>query len=155
MLYYDTVTSTFPPNDWIPTANAYHLSDGASVLNEGVGSNYGLFETVGLAGSGQPWLTGYCRGGSPCPLSTNVENQKNDKNITVFPMPFNDWITVRTSEDFEFNFRLFSVDGILIEEDKSITNNKIPFAVNKGIYFLEIINPDKNIYITKKIIKSF
>ena len=155
LLNDDVVTSTFPPNDWIPTANAYHLSDGGSVLYEGVGSTYGLFDEIFISVSGpQPLLYDYCRGGlSNCNyLITSVDNLEVDENINVFPNPIIDWFTIQSLEYFEFSYRVFSIDGALILENKSITNNKIPFAVNKGIYFYQIISQNKSY--SGKLIKN-
>lgn len=91
-------------------------------------------------------------------ITTYSAKELNAFDISVFPNPTKDWLNISFSAlqpTEELNYRLFNVQGQLIEEGLF---NQAYYSINlsnyqSSLYLLEIYNSDKKIQ-TYKIIKN-
>ena len=90
--------------------------------------------------------------------NTSVD-EKQIKNISVYPNPFNDVITLETSETHNnLIFELINLKGQKILKGELLANEKTTTInssdLNSGVYFLNIIDKN-NISKQYKIVKLF
>ncbi len=153
LLADDSVTS-IAQGHWLPS-NSFSLYK-VGQLHEGVGSDFGLLETMFISVSGpQHRLIDYCRGGlSNCKyLITSVVNETSKNKIAVFPNPLIDYFTINSKKNFELEYQITSINGIIIEKGRSHANTKIPITLGQGIYFVRINSINGKISATQKLIK--
>ena len=91
------------------------------------------------------------------PVLMNIENNKTDFSVNIYPNPFENYINVEISCIFAENFTIsiYSVLGELIFSETNIENKSIRVdlsKVNKGLFVIVISNHE-NHDIIKKIIK--
>ena len=76
----------------------------------------------------------------------------------IFPIPFKDKLTIKTTYNGLLDFELYSLDGKLLfntgltANSNSVTINVPPLAT--GFYFVKILNEYNEIILIKKIIKN-
>lgn len=90
--------------------------------------------------------------------NTSVD-EKQIKNISVYPNPFNDVITLETSETHNnLIFELINLKGQKVLKGELLANEKTTTInssdLNSGVYFLNIIDKN-NISKQYKIVKLF
>lgn len=126
---------------------------------EGIGSQVGLhFPLVYISCGPDGGLTCVKSNdiqlyGGQCVGTVGLKEEKIDEQLEIYPNPFNNYFSVKSELNVEFDYKIYSIDGVLIQENKSFTNNKIPISLKKGIYFLEVLNSDKKIHKIEKLIK--
>jgi hypothetical protein len=86
-------------------------------------------------------------------LSTN-ENIFTD-NFEVYPNPFLENITIKTSYKKRFNIEISDILGkIILSKQNIYSNEKINLPnIKSGIYFIKVKNNDDKIVFIKKLIK--
>ncbi len=86
-------------------------------------------------------------------LSTN--NVTLEESISLFPIPFDNELTVNYNGEDAMNIKLYSITGTLVLE-QNIRPNQIlkAGALSSGIYFAKISTLDDDESIIKKIIKN-
>lgn len=88
-------------------------------------------------------------------INTAVSEPFYNTDITLYPNPSTEYISVNSnffSDSFEF--RIYSITGELIKQDKNNFNNKIFIGdINSGIYYISI-KVANDIYTKKIIVKQ-
>lgn len=84
-------------------------------------------------------------------INTGISETFYNADITLYPNPTNEYISVNSNFFNEsFEFRIYSITGELIKQDKSHFNNRIFIGdINSGIYYISI-KVANDVY-TKKI----
>ncbi len=123
--------------------------DGQAAINpnmfsyyDGVWSNSNIKGAMMLRPIVSKWI-------EPIAKVNEVENTTN--SIKVYPNPASNLIKIENASNDIFEMHLFDLMGkeITIQSDGSIINME---SVNDGLYILRIINTEKSIYKTEKII---
>lgn len=152
----EVVTNITQGNPWLSSKS--FILNMPTELYEGVGSYYGLLETIFISVSGpQRYLIDYCRGGlTNCKyLNVGINNRNIVENISITPNPILDYFAISSKENFEFEYTVFSVDGQLVKNGTGKSNINIPVDLKQGIYILQINNEKRQIHHTKKLIKLY
>ena len=72
-------------------------------------------------------------------LSTNVAENSNDLNITIYPNPTDNYLNFNLSSLQLQQVRIYSIEGKLVVEIKQPTGNRIDISnLAKGIYIAEV-----------------
>ncbi len=166
---YTTDTSgylvNFTPQDAFALSYSWDFGDGNSSIDASPSYNYadtGAYTvclTVTTFVQGQQVQCSSCQN---VIISTNntIDSTANLVNLneikySVFPNPFNDYLTIDIENNKkDLSFELVNVNGVvLIKDVLKPTNNTInTLKLEKGIYFVKIITPEGN-YSTQTLIK--
>ena len=65
-----------------------------------------------------------------------------DKSFTLFPNPASDYITIKTDDNYRFNFvTIYDTAGKIVLKSSAILNTQLNIStLAKGIYFVEVSN---------------
>ena len=85
--------------------------------------------------------------------TTNVNESYYNNNFNIISNPDNNSVIIENENNINANVKIISIDGVIIEE-KNIKENYV-FHIDKpkGIYIIQITDPDSHEYFVKKIIK--
>ncbi len=129
---FKLLDSTCNTTKEIYTSLNYNKSDTLFVINNNL-NNTILFYIMESAGKNQ------------------IENEK----IKVYPNPFSDSFKIENNEWTYFEFDILNVTGNVLYKSGTINEISEPNLsfLDKGLYFLRLIDPDKRIYV-RKILKN-
>ena len=82
-------------------------------------------------------------------------NQIENEKFKIYPNPFSDTFKIENNELTCFEFDIINITGTVIYKYGTVNKPSEPNLsfLDKGLYFLRIIDPDKRIYI-RKILKD-
>jgi hypothetical protein len=87
----------------------------------------------------------------------NVTYNDNVKTI-LYPIPFKNELTIKTTYNGLLDFELYSLDGkLVLSKHLTVNSNSVSINVSSlanGFYFAKILNKNNEIIIIKKIIKN-
>ena len=94
---------------------------------------------------------------APPPTGINSdENLGNAKNITVYPNPATEWISIRYSDNLPANGQLiiYSLDGKEVyKELLTAKNQQIPVSsLQKGVYFVSLVAGEQKMFRDRLVI---
>ncbi len=89
-------------------------------------------------------------------LSTDEHTDTSSFPIKIYPNPFNDKIVVHTNSEKDVGFKIYSLQGAQLTQGiLSGNNQKISLDyLSNGVYFLEILEEQRNLKKVLKIIKK-
>ena len=91
------------------------------------------------------------KGGSLSPVSTDKPHQ--NPNLTIYPNPANDNITIIFSEKGSFNYQMHNLLGQTIRQGKlNETTNISVSDLEAGVYLLNVVNSENKVIASQKII---
>jgi hypothetical protein len=145
---------------------AFALSNGSPVggTYSGMGVNSNMFSpsTVGIGTYYITYTGGACTTVDSVPITVDlcigVNQLANDNEITIMPNPFTEQITISfSSEQTNTTIKVMDLEGRIINDKLLIINGKTVTldmsSYAKGVYFVQIIDANKNV-VNRKVVKE-
>ncbi|MBL1232051.1 MAG: hypothetical protein CMD31_09115 [Flavobacteriales bacterium] len=86
----------------------------------------------------------YTNNNISCSSTTNLFENEQQNDITIYPNPANDYVTVQTNNQSVSIVNFYSIEGKLLQTSQLANTNKINIEkFQQGIYFLEVISENK------------
>ena len=79
-------------------------------------------------------------------ISGSNDISKFTNTFTLFPNPASDYITIKTDDNYGFNFVTFyDMTGKIVLKSSVILNTPVNISsLPKGVYFVEVSNPTRS-----------
>ena len=87
----------------------------------------------------------------------STQDLVKENNFKLYPNPFSDVFTLKIDYAGLLEFQLFSMDGKEVLSRVIETNKEVKIelpSLSSGIYFAKVVNGNKTVILTKKIIKN-
>ena len=86
--------------------------------------------------------------------TNNIIKHTEDKNYKIISNPDDDKVFIENQSGHSINVKIFSINGVLLNEKEINICDSIEFKANKGIYIVQIIDTSNRVTFSKKIVKQ-
>lgn len=141
------------------TRKLWSFENGAAKWVEGIGTDYGFFSEpwYEVVASATSFLKCFAKDSimidAQCELNNTNEEASKATNISVFPNPFHDKITIQTSTPNPIDLiQIFDLNGRLIQSIKEQSTIQMDANLPSGVYYLKGVIDGETFY--KRVVKN-